>query len=497
MASDHISSDPAPECPTMALEHDSLSPGLQCQENVPHANKTVTTSNELDLLFSPMFDELLNGSSKVVSKSFAVTTADAPNHRQQQQTTPLINQQTPKQSCHIPTQAPTVTSNENINQAETNLENAQVVDDEFINIFCTSVQDKGETSSQQVIRNPSQSVRTRRQLESDGKMCMFSLTVSHTEPKNIKEAMVDFAWIESMQEELHQFDRLDEGVDFEESFAPLARLEAVRLFIAYAAHKSFTVYQMDIKTTFLYGPLNEEVYINQPEGFIDPYHPDIVYCLKKAIYGFKQASRACNTSDGLAAIQAQLNNLGKEIKNVNKRVYRVVALGFYQRDNGNTSYQERRQSITELLKKFMAESARHNEQSSLIKETRSLTDAVIKDQGTSIKALEIQIGKMRNDEISMDFVTGLPRTQRRHDAIWVVVDRLTKSAHFLPIHKDYSVSRLAEIFQQEIVRLHGTPSSIVSDRDPRFSSRFWKGLQKAWGTRLNFSTAFHPQTDDQ
>nr|GFC26603.1 transposon Ty3-G Gag-Pol polyprotein [Tanacetum cinerariifolium] len=101
------------------------------------------------------------------------------------------------------------------------------------------------------------------------------------------------------------------------------------------------------------------------------------------------------------------------------------------------------------------------------------------------------------DEISMDFVIGLPQTQRRHDAIWVVVDRLTKSAHFLPICKDYSVSRLAEIFQKEIVRLHGTPSAIVSDRDPRFASRFWKGLQKAWGTRLKFSTAFHPQTDGQ
>nr|GFA89419.1 putative nucleotidyltransferase, ribonuclease H [Tanacetum cinerariifolium] len=75
----------------------------------------------------------------------------------------------------------------------------------------------------------------------------------------------------------------------------------------------------------------------------------------------------------------------------------------------------------------------------------------------------------------MDFLTGLPQTQRRHDAIWVVVDRLTKSAHFLPIRKDYSVSRLAEIFQQEIVRLHGTPSAIVSDRDLRFASRFWKG----------------------
>nr|GEV13226.1 putative nucleotidyltransferase, ribonuclease H [Tanacetum cinerariifolium] len=109
--------------------------------------------------------------------------------------------------------------------------------------------------------------------------------------------------------------------------------------------------------------------------------------------------------------------------------------------------------------------------------------------------LDIHVWKW--DEISMDFVIGLPRTQRRHDAIWVVVDRLTKSAHFLPIRKDYSVSRLAEIFQQEIIRLHGTPSAIVSDRDPRFTSCFWKGLQKAWGTRLKFSTAFHPQTDSQ
>nr|GEY94141.1 retrotransposable element Tf2 [Tanacetum cinerariifolium] len=121
----------------------------------------------------------------------------------------------------------------------------------------------------------------------------------------------------------------------------------------------------------------------------------------------------------------------------------------------------------------------------------------IKHQRASglLQPLDIPVWKW--DEISMDFVTGLPQTQRRHDAIWVVVDRLTKSAHFLPIRKDYSVSRLAEIFQQEIVRLHGTPSAIVSDRDPRFTSRFWKGLQKAWETRLKFSTAFHPQTDRQ
>ncbi|GJV74665.1 retrovirus-related pol polyprotein from transposon TNT 1-94 [Tanacetum coccineum] len=150
---------------------------------------------------------------------------------------------------------------------------------------------------EQVIGNPSQSIRTRRQLETDGEMCMFALTVSRTEPKNFKEAMADSAWIESMQEELHQLDRLDgyaqkEGIDFEESFEPVAQLEAVRLFIAYAAHKSFTVYQMDVKTAFLYGPLKEEVYVNQPDGFVDPYHPDKVYRLKKALYGLKQAPRA-------------------------------------------------------------------------------------------------------------------------------------------------------------------------------------------------------------
>nr|GFC31001.1 hypothetical protein [Tanacetum cinerariifolium] len=223
-------------------------------------------------LFSPMFDELLNGSSKFVSKSSVVSAADAPNQRQYH-TTPLNNHTTHATTCQAPTLAPTFISSENINQAKTYSENDQVADDKFINIISTL----------QVIGNPSQSVR-RRQLESDAEMCMFALTVSQTEPKNIKEAMVDSAWIESMQEELHQFDRLDntvirnksrlvakgyaqkEGVDFEESFAPVAWLEP--------------------------GPLKEEVYVNQPDGFVDPYHPDKIYRLKKALYGLKQAPRA-------------------------------------------------------------------------------------------------------------------------------------------------------------------------------------------------------------
>ncbi|GKB06564.1 putative ribonuclease H-like domain-containing protein [Tanacetum coccineum] len=285
-----------------------------------HITEILTTSNELDFLFSSMFDELLNGTTPVVSKPSAVNADDAADKRQQHNITqsstttvsadipPLNIQTTPETTNQAPTQTPTVTSTENINQAETQGENAQVEEDKFINIFSTPVQERGETSScpvdssnmhilyqhpsahrwtkdhplEEVTGNPSQSIRTRRQLETNGEM--------------------------SMQEELHQFVRLDvwelvgrphskgysqqEGIDFEESFSLVARLEAVRLFIAYVVYKSFLVYQMDVKTAFLNGPLKEEVYENQPDGFVDPHHPDKFYRLKKALYGLKQAPKA-------------------------------------------------------------------------------------------------------------------------------------------------------------------------------------------------------------
>ena len=91
----------------------------------------------------------------------------------------------------------------------------------------------------------------------------------------------------------------------------------------------------------------------------------------------------------------------------------------------------------------------------------------------------------------MDFVVGLLVTGRKHNSIWVVVDRLTKSAHFLQVRTDYSLDKLAELYIKEIVRLHGILISIISDRDPRFTLRFWGKLQEALGTRLNFSIAFH------
>ena len=97
----------------------------------------------------------------------------------------------------------------------------------------------------------------------------------------------------------------------------------------------------------------------------------------------------------------------------------------------------------------------------------------------------------------MDFVVGLSLTGRKHDLVWVVVDRLTKTAHFLPVRTDYSLDKLAELCIKEIVRLHGIPISIISDRDPRFTSRFWGKLQETSGNQLNFSTTFYPQTNGQ
>nr|GFA05798.1 retrovirus-related Pol polyprotein from transposon TNT 1-94 [Tanacetum cinerariifolium] len=186
-------------------------------------------------------------------------------------------------------------------------------------------------------RRTSRPVLTRNQLRSDGDMCMYALTVSTLEPKNVKEAMTDPVWIDSMQEEFLHFKRLDvwvlfpaldnispltlkwlfkkkhdeeqtviqhksrlvlrgyrqeEGINFEESFAPVAKMEAIRIFLADDAHKSFCVFQMDVKTAFLHGSLKEDVYVCQPEGFIDADHPSHVYKLKKALYGLKQASRA-------------------------------------------------------------------------------------------------------------------------------------------------------------------------------------------------------------
>ena len=95
----------------------------------------------------------------------------------------------------------------------------------------------------------------------------------------------------------------------------------------------------------------------------------------------------------------------------------------------------------------------------------------------------------------MDFVTHLPHTSRGHDVVWVIVDRLTKSIHFLAVQMTFTLEEFCKLHIREIIRLHGVPVSIVSDRDPEFTTYFWKSFQQVMGTRLMMSTAFHPQMD--
>ncbi|WVZ90691.1 hypothetical protein U9M48_036972 [Paspalum notatum var. saurae] len=112
-----------------------------------------------------------------------------------------------------------------------------------------------------------------------------------------------------------------------------------------------------------------------------------------------------------------------------------------------------------------------------------------------LKPLEIPMWKW--EKITMDFIVGLPRTPKGNDSIWVIVDRSTKSAHFIPVNTRFDTAKLAKIYVQNILRLHGAPLSIVSDRGPQFTAKFWKSLHKAMDTKLDYSTAYHPQTDGQ
>ncbi|GJU45633.1 retrovirus-related pol polyprotein from transposon TNT 1-94 [Tanacetum coccineum] len=168
-----------------------------------------------------------------------------------------------------------------------------------------------------IIGDPSCFVSMRKQLETDVIWCYFDVFLTSVEPKNFKQAMIEPLWIDAMQEEIYEVERLEarRGIDFEESFALVARIEAIRIFIANAAHKNMTIYQMDVKTAFLNGELKEEVYVSQPEGFVDQDNPSHVYKLKKALYGLKQAPRAI-----ISSITTQQTKLDLELVPKEKRL---------------------------------------------------------------------------------------------------------------------------------------------------------------------------------
>nr|GFB30581.1 Gag-Pol polyprotein [Tanacetum cinerariifolium] len=286
------------ELSAMAFEQRSSKPGLNSMTSghissgldLTYAPSTITTQQpsegELDLLFEAMYDDYINGQ-------------------------------------------PSATARTDVDELNPN---AMVDDNTFVNPFANSSISADAASSSHQNVDPSNMHTFYQPYPHE-----FQWTKDHPLEQNVKEAMTDPAWINSMQEELLQFKRLDvwvlvpvpdnispltlkwlfknkhdeeqtvirnksrlvvrgyhqeEGIDFKESFALVARMEAISIFLAYAAHKSFTVFQMDVKTAFLHSSLKEDVYVYQPEGFVDADHPSHIYKLKKALYGLKQAPRA-------------------------------------------------------------------------------------------------------------------------------------------------------------------------------------------------------------
>ncbi|GJS71239.1 retrovirus-related pol polyprotein from transposon TNT 1-94 [Tanacetum coccineum] len=296
----------------------SSKPGLQSMTygqislglDLTYAPSTITsqkpTERELDSLFEAMYDDYIGHQPSAATRTAPAAPAPQVLRTLMASITTADTASTPTNSSPQATDTPITP--QDVDELETQQEHIQKQDNQ-----------------------------APLQPRNNGDICMYALTVSTMEPSNVKEATKDPAWIHSMQEELLQFKRLDvwelvplpdnikaltlkwllknkvdeentvirnktqlvlrgyrqeEGIDFEESFAPVAKMEAIRIFLAYAIHKSFIVFQMDVKTTFLHGTLKEDVYVCQPEGFIDADHPSHVYKSKKVLYGLKQAPRA-------------------------------------------------------------------------------------------------------------------------------------------------------------------------------------------------------------
>ncbi|GJU48561.1 retrovirus-related pol polyprotein from transposon TNT 1-94 [Tanacetum coccineum] len=365
MASEHNSSGPALHDMTPVTISSGLVP------NPPPSTPFVPPSrSDWDLLFQPMFDESLNPPPyvdlqapeviapipEVVAPEHAVSTGSP--------SSTTVDQDAPSPSnSHTTQETQTPIISHNVEEDNHDIEVAHMGNDPYFGILIPEVASDQSSSSdvihtivppdhqvsehnskwtkdhplKNIIGNLDRPVSTRLQLHEQALFCYYDAFLTSVEPKNYKDALTQACWIEAMQEELHEFERLEvwelvpppdkalvitlkwiykvkldelggilknkarlvacsycqeEGIDFEESFAPVARLEAMRISLAFAAHMNMVVYQMDVKTAFLNGNLQEEVYDSQPDGFVDPDKPNYVYKLKKALFGLKQAPRA-------------------------------------------------------------------------------------------------------------------------------------------------------------------------------------------------------------
>ncbi|GKB61110.1 retrovirus-related pol polyprotein from transposon TNT 1-94 [Tanacetum coccineum] len=296
IASEHSSSEPALHEMTLATISSRLVP------NPPPSTSFVPPSRtEWDILFQLLFDELLNP-----PPSFDLPAPEV--------ITPIPEVVAPEPAAS--TGSPSSTT---VDQDALSTNVAHMNNDPFFGIPILENDSEASSSSdtkdhpvENITGELERPVSTRLQLHEQALFCYYDAFLTSVEPKNYKEALTQACWIEAMQEELNKFERLEvwellprpdkvtvitlkwiyKGIDFEESFALVARIEAIRIFLAFAAHMNMVVYQMDVKTTFLNSILREEVYASQPDGFVDQDNLNNVYKLKKALYGLKQAPRA-------------------------------------------------------------------------------------------------------------------------------------------------------------------------------------------------------------
>ncbi|KAI3678150.1 hypothetical protein L6452_37431 [Arctium lappa] len=337
MASEQHSSEPVI---TGVLASGQLSPEPASQQNKSDEASTSTNHiSDLDLLFELFYDEFLGSNVKksvVVDRMEDLTTTHLTSSDNPiESNTPIqqeINLQ-PEQVVPAEPYEPTTSTAIIIppEQAEEGI--SGFIDDKTdIHSYNPLPHEHKWTKEHpisQIIGDPSKSVQT---TSTSINLCMHDSFLSKFEPTRVSEALADPEWVISMQEELNQFDALqvwrlvpkpkgktiigtkwvfkikkdecgtvirnkarlvakgyrqEEGIDYDETYAPVARLVAIRMFLAYAAHKNFTVFQMDVKTAFLNGIMKEEVYVSQPEGFVNQEKPNHVYILDKALYGLK------------------------------------------------------------------------------------------------------------------------------------------------------------------------------------------------------------------